>query len=142
MKILTPDQIREVDRLSTEQYGIPSLLLMENAGMRVVEVLADEFENLDELTVAVLCGKGNNGGDGLVIARQLIQKGCYPFVFLFAAETEMQGDATTNLNILKAIGYPPTVITNRDDRDEEKMELLDADIIVDALLGTGARQPV
>src|SRR6187549_1568119 len=99
MKILTPDQIRKVDRLSTEQYGIPSLLLMENAGMRVVEVLEDEFENLDELTVAILCGKGNNGGDGLVMARQLIQKGCYPFVFLFANEAELKGDAKTNLNI-------------------------------------------
>jgi NAD(P)H-hydrate epimerase len=107
-----------------------------------VEVLENEFENLGELTVAIVCGKGNNGGDGLVIARQLIQKGCYPFVFLFANEAEMKGDAKTNLNILKAIGYPPTVITNRDDWTEEKMELLDADIIVDALLGTGARKPV
>ena len=142
MKILTAEQIREVDRLSTQQYGIPSILLMENAGMRVVEVLEDEFEDLDELTVAILCGKGNNGGDGLVIARQLIQKGCYPFVFLFALETEMKGDAKTNLNILKAIGYPPTVIVNGDDWNEEKVELLDADIIVDALLGTGARKPV
>src|SRR4249920_2717634 len=83
MKILTPEQLREVDRLSTEQYGIPSLILMENAGMRVTEVLEDRFENLDELTIAVLCGKGNNGGDGMVIARQLVQKGCVPFVFLF-----------------------------------------------------------
>ena len=142
MKILTAEQIREVDRLSTEQYGIPGIILMENAGMRVVEVLEDEFENLDELTIGILCGKGNNGGDGLVIARQLIQKGCYPFVFLFALESEMKGDAKTNLNILKALGYPPTVITNREDWNEEKIELLDADIIVDALLGTGARKPV
>jgi ADP-dependent NAD(P)H-hydrate dehydratase / NAD(P)H-hydrate epimerase len=142
MKILTAEQIREVDRLSTDQYGIPSIILMENAGMRVVEVLEDEFENLGELTVAVLCGKGNNGGDGLVIARQLIQKGCYPFVFLFALETEMKGDAKTNLNILKALGYPPTVIATGDDWNAEKIELLDADIIVDALLGTGARRPV
>jgi ADP-dependent NAD(P)H-hydrate dehydratase / NAD(P)H-hydrate epimerase len=70
MKILTPEQMREVDRLSTT----PTLILMENAGMRVVEVLEDRFENLDELAIAVLCGKGNNGGDGLVVARQLIQK--------------------------------------------------------------------
>lgn len=142
MKILTPEQIREVDRISIEHYGIPGIVLMENAGMRVVEVLEDEFDNLEELTVGILCGKGNNGGDGLVIARQLIQKGYYPFVFLFASETETKGDAKTNLNILKAIGYPPTIITNRDDWNEEKMELLDADIIVDALLGTGARKPV
>ena len=142
MKILTPEQLREVDRLSTEKYGIPNLILMENAGMRVAEVLEDQFENLDQLTVAVLCGRGNNGGDGFVVARQLIQKGCFPFVFLFASEEEVKGDAKTNLNVLKALGYPPTVVLNEHDWNEEKLELLDADIVVDALLGTGARKPV
>jgi ADP-dependent NAD(P)H-hydrate dehydratase / NAD(P)H-hydrate epimerase len=142
MKVLTPEQLREVDRLSTEKYGIPSLILMENAGMRVAEVLENHFENLDELTVAILCGKGNNGGDGFVVARQLIQKGCFPFVFLFASEEEVKGDAKTNLKILKALGYPPTVVAGEHDWEEEKLELLDADIIVDALLGTGARKPV
>jgi ADP-dependent NAD(P)H-hydrate dehydratase / NAD(P)H-hydrate epimerase len=138
MKILTPEQMREVDRLSTT----PTLILMENAGMRVVEVLEDRFENLDELAIAVLCGKGNNGGDGLVVARQLIQKGRFPFVFLFASEEEVQGDAKVNLDILKGLGYPPTVILDEHDWSEERLELLDADIIVDALLGTGARKPV
>ncbi|HYR42766.1 MAG TPA: NAD(P)H-hydrate dehydratase [Terriglobia bacterium] len=142
MKILTPEQLREVDRLSTEKYGIPNLILMENAGMRVAEVLEDQFENLDQFMVAILCGRGNNGGDGLVVARQLIQKGCFPFVFLFAPEEEVKGDAKTNLNILKALGYPPTVVLNEHDWNEEKLELLDADIVVDALLGTGARKPV
>jgi len=142
MKILTPEQLREVDRLSTEKYGIPNLILMENAGMRVAEVLEELFENLDEYTIAILCGKGNNGGDGFVVARQLIQKGCFPFVFLFAPEDEVQGDAKTNLNILKALGYPPTVVVTEHDWNEEKLELLDADVIVDALLGTGARKPV
>src|SRR5467141_1848398 len=142
MKILTPEQLREVDRLSTEKYGIPNLILMENAGMRVAEVLEDQFENLDQLTVAILCGKGNNGGDGFVVARQLIQKDCFPFVFLFAPEDEVKGDAKTNLNILKALGYPPTIVLNEHDWNEEKLELLDADIVVDALLGTGARKPV
>jgi len=142
MKILTPEQLREVDRLSTEQHGIPSLILMENAGMRVAEVLEDRFEDLQELTIAILCGKGNNGGDGFVVARQLIQKGCFPFVFFFAGEDEAKGDAKINLNILKALGYPPTMIATEQDWNEEKLELVDADIIVDALLGTGARRPV
>src|SRR5256712_13745811 len=132
MKILTPEQLREVDRLSTEKYGIPSLILMENAGMRVAEVLENEFEDLDQLTVAILCGKGNNGGDGFVVARQLIQKGCFPFVFLFASEDEVKGDARTNLNILKGIGAPPTVIVAEEDWKSEKLEVLDADVIVDA----------
>src|SRR2546425_2192701 len=138
MRILTPEQLREVDRLSTEKYGIPNLILMENAGMRVAEVLEGQFENLDELTVAILCGKGNNGGDGFVVARQLIQKGDIPFVFLFAAEDEVRGDAKINLGILKAIGHPPSVILNERDWNQQKLGLLDADIIVDALLGTGA----
>lgn len=142
MKILTPEQLREVDRLSTEKYGIPSLILMENAGMRITEVLEGQFDNLEELTIAILCGKGNNGGDGFVVARQLIQKGCFPFVFLFGAEEEVKGDAKTNLNILKAIGYPPTVIHSEQNWREEKPELLDADVIVDALFGTGVRKPV
>src|SRR6516165_10073992 len=118
MRILTPEQMREVDRLSTT----PSLILMENAGMRVTEVLEDRYENLDELTVAILCGKGNNGGDGMVIARQLIQKGCVPFVFLFASEEELKGDARVNLDMLKALGNPPTIIQTEHDWAEEKLE--------------------
>src|ERR1700756_42551 len=142
MKILTAEQIREIDRLSTLQYGIPSILLMENAGMRVVEALQDRFENLEDLTIAILCGKGNNGGDGFVVARQLIQKDCFPFVFLLAREEDVRGDAKTNLNILKALGYPPTVVLTEHDWNEEKLELLDADIVIDAILGTGARKPI
>ena len=142
MKILTAKQIREIDRLSSEQFGIPGILLMENAGMRVVEALEERFEDLEDLTIGILCGKGNNGGDGFVVARQLIQKGMYPFVFLLGREEDVSGDARTNLNILKAIGFPPTLIADSEEWDAEKVELLDADIIVDALLGTGLTKPV
>jgi NAD(P)H-hydrate epimerase len=142
MKILTAKQIREIDRLSTEQFGIPSILLMENAGMRVVEALEERFEDLEDLTIGILCGKGNNGGDGFVVARQLIQKGSYPFIFLLGREEDVADDARTNLDILKAIGYPPTVIVDAEEWQEEKVELLDADIIIDALLGTGLTKPV
>ena len=142
MKILTAKQIRELDRLSTEQYGIPSILLMENAGMRVVEALEERFEELEDLAIGIICGKGNNGGDGFVVARQLIQKGIYPFVFLLGPEEDVAGDAKTNLDILKAIGFPPTIISSEDDWDEEKLELIDVDIIVDAIFGTGLTKPV
>jgi NAD(P)H-hydrate epimerase len=142
MKILTAKQIREIDRLSSEQFGIPGILLMENAGMRVVEALEERFEDLEDLTIGILCGKGNNGGDGFVVARQLIQKGTYPFIFLLGREEDVAGDARTNLDILKAIGYPPTVISDSEEWYAEKVELLDADIIIDALLGTGLKMPV
>src|SRR5579862_5321932 len=124
MKILTAEQLREIDRLSTAQFGIPGILLMENAGMRVVEAIQSRFEKLEALEIAVLCGKGNNGGDGFVVARQLIQKGCAPFVFLFAEEAEVHGDARINLDILKAIGCPPTVVTSEHDWAEERLEIL------------------
>src|SRR5215831_9685718 len=112
MKILTASQIREIDRVSIEQFGIPGILLMENAGMRVVESLEARFENLRDLQIVILSGRGNNGGDGFVVARQLIQRGMDPLVYLFAREEDVTGDARTNLNILKAIGYPPTIIEN------------------------------
>lgn len=143
MKILTAAQIREIDRLSITEFGIPGILLMENAGMRVVEAIQDRFEQpLPALSVAILCGRGNNGGDGFVIARQLIQKGCTPFVFLFADEEDVKGDALTNLEILKAIGAPPTIVTTAEDWAEERLEILDVDIVVDALFGTGLSKRV
>src|SRR5262245_32730420 len=134
MKILTAEKIREIDRPSSDQFRIPSILLMENAGMRVVEALEGRFEDLEELTIAILCGKGNNGGDGFVVARQLIQKGCCPFVFLFAEESEVKGDAKTNLEILKALGYPPTIIPNQHHWNEAKLEPLEGHVSVDELL--------
>jgi NAD(P)H-hydrate epimerase len=142
MKIVTAQQIREIDRLSTENYGIPSLILMENAGMRVVEVLEDRFENLLDLSIAILCGKGNNGGDGLVVARQLIQKGALPMVYVFGSVNELSRDAKTNFEILRALGCPPTIVLDEHEWFEEYVQVLDADIIVDALLGTGLTKAV
>ena len=106
MKILTASQMREVDRLSTERYGIPSLVLMENAGSGVVRALESHFPDLAKLRVAICCGKGNNGGDGFVVARHLILKGMQPLVLLFAAPEEVRGDAAANLAILQKMGVP------------------------------------
>jgi NAD(P)H-hydrate epimerase len=142
MKIATAAEIREIDRLSTEKYGIPSLLLMENAGMRVVEVLERRFPKLKEKVIGILCGKGNNGGDGFVVARQLIQNGCFPFVYVFAKESDIQGDAKTNYDILKAIGHPPTIILDENEWSKQQGRICNADIIVDGLLGTGVTKPV
>ena len=142
MKILTAEQIRRVDRLSTEDYEIPSILLMENAGMRVVEALDARIEDLEERSILILCGKGNNGGDGFVVARQLIGQGCFPSVFLFALSEDVVGDARTNLDILTAIGHPPVVIGSRQDWDRERRAMGDVDLVIDALLGTGLSKPV
>ena len=141
-KILTSAEIREIDRISTEKFGIAGVILMENAGMRVVEAIDARVDELEAQSVAILCGKGNNGGDGFVVARQLMQRGCFPAVFLFASPTNVTADARTNLDILSAIGYPPVVIQNEEEWSRARSEILDADIVVDALLGTGLSKPV
>ncbi len=107
MKILTAAQMREVDRRTTE-LGIPSLILMENAGHRVVEFLEHEYAPLAEQRIVVVCGKGNNGGDGLVVARQLYTrvKPKWLRVVLSANPNTMQGDALANYKMLEAVGCP------------------------------------
>src|SRR2546426_8004364 len=99
MKALTAAEIREVDRLTTERYGIPSLQLMEAAGKNVADAVLREFPSGLPRRVTILCGKGNNGGDGLVAARHLKAAGVYPRVCLFSHPREMRGDRkSTRLN--------------------------------------------
>ncbi len=142
MKILTAEEIRQVDRSSAENFGIPSIMLMENAGMRVVEAIDARVEDLNTKSVVILCGKGNNGGDGFVVARQLIQRDCFPSVFLFAEIDAVGGDARANLDILTSIGHPPLVIRDREEWNSKRRALGEVDIVVDALLGTGLSKPV
>src|SRR4030095_13194018 len=107
MKVLTAAEMREVDRLTIES-GIPGLVLMENAGHRVVEFLEKRFAPIAAQRVVVLCGKGNNGGDGLVLARQFHTR-LHPaslHVVLFAPPESLQGDAAANLRMLEACGSP------------------------------------
>src|SRR5882672_4117690 len=101
MKVLTAAQMREVDRLTIER-GIPGVVLMENAGHRVVEFLASRFSPLSAQRIAVICGKGNNGGDGMVVARQLFTR-FHPralHVVLTADPAELTGDAAANFRML------------------------------------------
>ncbi len=145
MKILTAVQMREVDRLTTERYGIPSLVLMENAGNGVVLAMESHFSRLKDKRVVVCCGKGNNGGDGFVVARQLLARGVETKVLLFAALDDVKGDARTNLEILKMMGASIQIIEEPGLSEEALRRLLqdlDADVVVDALLGTGVRLPV
>ena len=145
MKILTASQMREVDRLTTERYGVPSLLLMENAGAAVVREMERTFGSLKGKAVTVCCGKGNNGGDGFVIARHLIMEGSQPQVLLFASPDELKGDAQTNFEILRKLGAPIEALSEpacSDARLDQLFGSLHAEIVVDALLGTGIRLPV
>ncbi len=134
MKVLTAAQMRAVDRRTIEA-GIPGIVLMENAGHRVMEFLCEHFAPLSEQRIVVLCGKGNNGGDGLVIARQLHTRICPRelCVVLMAAPEDLKGDAAANYQMLAACGCPV--------RREIPPEARCATLVIDALLGTGVTGP-
>lgn len=111
--------------------------------MRVVEALAARIDGeLEDLSIVILCGRGNNGGDGFVVARQLIQRGCLPSAFLFAPPEAVAGDARVNLDILTRIGHPPVVVEETATWERATRELGPVDIVIDALLGTGLSRPV
>jgi ADP-dependent NAD(P)H-hydrate dehydratase / NAD(P)H-hydrate epimerase len=142
MKALTAERMREADRLTTERYGIPSLQLMENAGTAIAEFLREKFSDLQRRGIVVLCGKGNNGGDGLVVARVLKGFGAAPRVFLFANPGSLQGDAAENLKRWQRGTGDLHVVTSEVEWESAGAALRDDTLIVDALLGTGLRGPV
>ncbi len=135
MKILTAAEMREVDRLTIER-GIPGLILMENAGSRVVDFLAKTFVPLEQQRVVVVCGKGNNGGDGFVVARQLFtRKLCKEVTVLELFDpATLDGDAAANRRMLDACGCPV--------HRKLPNELDPPTVVVDAILGTGLSGPV
>src|SRR5713226_6499920 len=139
MKVLTAEQMREADRLTTERFGIPSLQLMENAGAAVADYLSDTFPDLSARGIVVLCGKGNNGGDGLVVARRLRERNAPPRVFLFAQASAVRGEAAVNLQRWQESRGDLGSVTSIAEWSAAREVLLEADLIVDALLGTGAK---
>ena len=142
MKVLTAEQMRETDRLTSDRYGVPSLQLMENAGAAVAGYLAATFPDLSARSILVLCGKGNNGGDGFVVARRLRERGARPRVFLFAGLSAVHGDAATNLQLWKEAGGELRVVASLAEWSAAREILREVDVIVDALLGTGVKGPV
>lgn len=142
MKALTAAEMREVDRLTTERFGVPSHQLMEAAGKSVAEVFLEQYGHKNAEApgfVAVLCGKGNNGGDGFVVARYLKEEAERVQVYLFAKPEELKGDAARNYERWQKPGGFVTVLQNEADWEKAWTEISSADVIVDALLGTGVR---
>jgi NAD(P)H-hydrate epimerase len=141
MKILTAAQMQRIDRLTTERYGVPSLTLMENAGRGFVEFLEERFAPLAEHKIVILCGKGNNGGDGMVVARMLRERGLRPRVLLLADAQGVKGDAEVNWQRLGVSGAPEVVADSAAWR-KRWPELQNATLVVDALFGTGLAKPL
>src|SRR5512132_2275226 len=142
MRILNAAQMREADRFTIEEIGIPSLVLMENAGRQVVAAIEAAYEEQLDGRVAVLCGRGNNGGDGFVVARTLLQRGIDTAVFVVGALADVRGDAKTNLDILGRLGVTVVEIGDEQSWELHFSEISQCTVIVDAIFGTGLKSPL
>jgi NAD(P)H-hydrate epimerase len=139
MRILNAAQMREADRFTIDDIGIPSLVLMENAGRQVVAAIEAAYETRLDGRVAVLCGRGNNGGDGFVVARTLVQRGVDASVFVIGPLAEVRGDARINLDILGRLGVSVVEIGDGQSWELHFSEISQCTLIVDAIFGTGLR---
>ena len=139
MRVLNTRQMRDADRRTIEEIGIPSIVLMENAGRQAVAAMEAAYDDLATSQVGVLCGRGNNGGDGFVVARTLIQRGVDVGVFLLGSVSEITGDARINLEVLGRIGVTVVEIASAQEWELHFTEISECDLVVDAILGTGFR---
>jgi NAD(P)H-hydrate epimerase len=142
MKALTAAEMREVDRLTTERFGISGTQLMENAGKSVADFVLHQISlrfQSPVRSVVVLCGKGNNGGDGFVAARYLRQEIRHTLVLLFSSPAELKGDAALNFQRWRESGGETLVIENEEAWSPAARRVISADVVLDALLGTGLR---
>lgn len=142
MKLATPSQMNRLDSLAINKIGIPGIVLMENAALKVVEEIAELLGTLRNKNIIVFAGKGNNGGDAFAAARHLHNNGADLRVYLTAPKQAVTGDAGTNLNILSAMGIPVIEITGENELEEARSRMKGADVIVDGLLGTGIKGEV
>lgn len=142
LRVLNTRQMRAADRRAIDEVGIPSIVLMENAGRQVVAALESLVDDLPSRVVAILCGTGNNGGDGFVVARALQQRGLEPSVFLIGTTADVRGDARINLDILGQLGTPIVEIADASAWELHGSEVTGADLVVDAIVGTGLNRPL
>jgi hydroxyethylthiazole kinase-like uncharacterized protein yjeF len=142
MRIVTADEMGAMDRTTIEGIGIPGVVLMENAGRGACEVMWRQFPDLGGKRVVVLAGGGNNGGDGFVIARHLWERRVQVGVCCLRNPADYRDDARINLDVLGQLGVPVAVIADTAAMPRLRERLAAADLVVDAILGTGLNAPV
>ncbi len=141
MKIVTPPQMRELDRKTIKDVGISSLVLMENAGLALVEEIEKRVKG-ERLRITVLCGPGNNGGDGMVAARHLGDRGHEVVTFLAAPRAAFGGDAKVQLRTLVRLGMDVSVLSSTASYERALRRTGQCDVTIDALFGTGLAREV
>jgi len=139
MKVVTGEEMRDIDRKTIMDMGIPGIVLMENAGLAIVHA-AERFQGARLISIFV--GKGNNGGDGLVAARHLANKGYTVKIYLMASADKFSGDALTNLQIAQKLSLHTELVLSVDDLIIRRAEIAKSDLIIDAIFGTGLSGPV
>jgi len=144
MKVVMPETMKKLDKIAVEEYGIPSIVLMENAGKAVADVAERAFfeQRLKAKRVYVFCGKGNNGGDGFAAARHFKNKGFEVEVFALEEKTKISKDALINLNIIEKMAIPVYSVNCGDGLKKAYEAAKEEAIIIDALLGTGVKGEV
>ena len=138
MKIVTAAEMREIDRATSQRFGVPSLTLMENAGTAVAEFVVSKYPSAGR--IGVICGKGNNGGDGFVVARKLKAAGREVRVVLLAEPSELRGDAA---EMFSKLPIAPIIVPSSEElKREQARAVFESEILLDAILGTGFKPPV
>jgi len=137
MHLLTAEEMQNLDQKAINGLGIPGVVLMENAGLQVVQAIYSIIGDPRGRKITVFAGKGNNGGDGFVVARHLLNAGAEVKVFLFADIKDIAGDAKVNLNILQYMGHKVYPIINPNSINIVKLAMAYTDLNVDAIFGTG-----
>ncbi len=140
MKVVTAGQMKEIDRKAVKDFSIPGVILMENAGIQVAQKVREMLKGVNNPNVCVISGKGNNGGDGFVTARHLRKAGIETVTFLIGRKREIKGDARTNLNIVSRLDLPVVEVSNHGILRKMKAKLESCSLIVDAIVGTGAKE--
>ena len=142
MEVLTSQQMRRIDRRAARKFGVPEIVLMENAGLRVLETLQRIDGDLKSRAILVLCGRGNNGGDAFVLTRHLHNQGIPFTAILFGHRRDVHGSAAINLRALERLGEAPREVTGKGEWRAARELLERSDLIVDGILGTGLSRPV
>ena len=141
MKVLTSAQMKNIDKTAIEDIGIAGPILMENAGLQILEEIRTRFPDINKEKVVIIAGKGNNGGDGLVVARHLFNQGCDPCVLLLASKREVRGDAALNLRIAEKIGVKINEAPSIKEWKTQKKNISQSTLLLDAIFGTGLAKP-
>jgi NAD(P)H-hydrate epimerase len=139
--VMTRDEVRAIDSWSINTLGVPGVVLMENAGRSCAELIKDKLADIAKPKVCIFCGTGNNGGDGYVIARHLLNSNVKVAVVVCGDRSKIKGDAKINLDILERMGQTIEQLNIADEDITERVRTFaeGADMLVDGLFGTGLR---